>query len=185
MDHLILTNLNTPNGGFMYIKTEFYSTKSTSANRMQIAFPYQSKDSVYYRYYYNGSWTSWFEIDTAIKPGDVFRLPSGSQVCGIISGSSKVVQGTLYLGSPIVATSVKLSGNFLLRGVNGYPDSMSYLTGVSVTASGYTCSATIVEANRGVINIRIEKSSAFSSITNNTPVAISSPENTQLVLTFA
>ena len=185
LDHLILTHINTPNGGFMYIKTEFYSVKSTTANRMQTAFPYNSAGSPFFRYYSSGSWSKWFKFDTAIKAGDTYTVPNGSQICGIISGSGAIVQGTLYLGVPIVATSITLSGSFVVRGGSGYLNSMSYLTGVSVSASGYTCSASIVDANRGVINIRFQKSSAFSNVTNNTPVAITSAENTPLVLRFS
>lgn len=59
LEHLILTHINTPNGGYMYIKTEFYNTKSTSANRMQTAFPYYQNNPPYYRYYYDGFWSGW------------------------------------------------------------------------------------------------------------------------------
>lgn len=74
LDHLILTNNNTPNGGFMYIKTEFYSTKSATANRMQTAFPYNSAGSPYYRYYSGGTWSDWTKIvipTTLSKPEKV------------------------------------------------------------------------------------------------------------------
>ena len=58
-ESLITTNINTPNGGYMYIHTTFYEEKSTSANRSQIAVPYNSAGSTYHRYYYNGSWSAW------------------------------------------------------------------------------------------------------------------------------
>lgn len=61
IEHLILTNNNTPMGSgyFMYIMTLFYSTKSSTANRMQIAWPYNRIGSAYFRYYYNGTWSNW------------------------------------------------------------------------------------------------------------------------------
>ena len=58
-ESLITTNINTPNGGYMYIHTTFYEEKSTSANRSQTAVPYNSAGSTYHRYYYNGSWSAW------------------------------------------------------------------------------------------------------------------------------
>ena len=185
LDHLILTSTNTPNGGFMYIKTEFYSTKSTTSNRMQTAFPYKNNGCAYFRYYASSAWSSWMPFGMAIKPGDTFTVPSGLQILGIISGSSTSIAATLYLGTPIVATSIALSGNFVVRGDKGYLNSMDYTTGVAVNASGYTCTASIYDAARGVINLRLTKSSAFTNVTNNTPVSITGANNTALVLTFS
>ena len=78
LDHLILTNANTPNGAFMYIKTEFYSSKTTTSNRMQTAYPYYSSTMIYTRYYYNGAWSEWSVIGSKMystaetKTGDVW-----------------------------------------------------------------------------------------------------------------
>ena len=64
LDSLILTHLNTPNGTFMYIQTYFYASKTVTSNRFQIAYPYNKKDGVYYRYYYGSSgWSSWLSIN--------------------------------------------------------------------------------------------------------------------------
>jgi hypothetical protein len=59
LDHLILTNKNTPNGDFMYIKTEFYSGKSATANRVQTALPYRNATVAYTRHYYDNAWSDW------------------------------------------------------------------------------------------------------------------------------
>ncbi len=61
LEELILTNVNTPMGGskYMYIRTMFYSEKSTTANRAQYAVPYANFGSMYHRYYYGGNWSSW------------------------------------------------------------------------------------------------------------------------------
>ena len=58
-EHLVVTNKNTPTTAFWYVKTEFYSTKSNTANRVQYALPYQAIGSMYMRVYYNGAWTAW------------------------------------------------------------------------------------------------------------------------------
>lgn len=59
LNHLIVTDKNTPTATFWYVMTNFYSTKSATANRMQIAVPYVTAYSdIYYRVYY-GSWSEW------------------------------------------------------------------------------------------------------------------------------
>ena len=62
LEHLILTHINTPNATYMYIKTDFYGSKSETSNRMQTAFPYNREGPPYYRYYYGGAWTSWVNM---------------------------------------------------------------------------------------------------------------------------
>lgn len=59
LESLIMTNVNTPNTGYMYIHTMFYEEKSVGANRAQCAIPYNSNGSMYHRYYYNGAWSTW------------------------------------------------------------------------------------------------------------------------------
>ena len=63
LEHLILTHVNTPNGGYMYIKTEFYAAKTTSSNRAQTALPYKNYGSPYYRYYSDGAWCDWTPLE--------------------------------------------------------------------------------------------------------------------------
>ena len=59
LESLIMTNVNTPNTGYMYIHTMFYEEKSEGVNRAQYAVPYNSDGSTYHRYYYNGTWSRW------------------------------------------------------------------------------------------------------------------------------
>lgn len=59
LDSLILTHINTPNGAYMYIRTDFYASRSTTSNRMQTAFYYNQVGPPHYRYYYNGTWSDW------------------------------------------------------------------------------------------------------------------------------
>lgn len=59
---LILTNhANRPSSvsAFWYITTMFFGTKSTTANRTQIAMPYSTKASMYHRFYHDGAWSAW------------------------------------------------------------------------------------------------------------------------------
>lgn len=59
VEHLVLTNKNVPSTAFYYVHTFFYNTKSTSANRGQLAFPYSADGAIHFRYYYNGKWSAW------------------------------------------------------------------------------------------------------------------------------
>lgn len=80
-EHAIVTHLKTPAGNdkYMYILTYFYGTKSATANRMQMAFPYNSNGSQYHRYYVNGAWTNWRRHTNADEFADkvVARSASG------------------------------------------------------------------------------------------------------------
>lgn len=83
LEHLVLTNTNTPNGGFMFIKTEFYQSKTDTSNRVQTALPYNSDGCPYMRRYYNNAWTSWIPLhagpaDVCSKTGDATTTTSTS-----------------------------------------------------------------------------------------------------------
>lgn len=77
LEELILTDHNNaPGGGFYYIRTMFYQGKTESGNRSQVAVPYNSTGGIWYRYYYNGSWSAWTSgvkdtgwIDLSISSG--------------------------------------------------------------------------------------------------------------------
>lgn len=58
-EFLCLTDVNTPSGNLMYILTFFYATKSETANRSQLAIPYNKTGSVYHRFYFDGTWYAW------------------------------------------------------------------------------------------------------------------------------
>lgn len=64
LDSLILSaHANAPGSGFKYIYTAFYNNKTTTSNRGQFAVPYgDSSNYVYYRFYYNGSWSAWYQL---------------------------------------------------------------------------------------------------------------------------
>lgn len=59
---LILTNhANRPSSvsAYWYIQTFFYSQKTSTSARSQIALPYSTKASMYHRYYHEGTWGAW------------------------------------------------------------------------------------------------------------------------------
>lgn len=53
---------NSPvSGNFYYFDTKFYQSQSSTSNRHQMAYGYQS-NNIYSRYYYNGVWSKWSRI---------------------------------------------------------------------------------------------------------------------------
>lgn len=76
IDHLILTShINAPSGqGVPYfIQTFFDGVKSTTSNRMQIAFPYNANGSAFYRCY-SGNWSTWIRLVTTADIHDEIML---------------------------------------------------------------------------------------------------------------
>jgi hypothetical protein len=69
LEHLVLTNKNTPTTAFWYVMTLFYATKSETSNRTQFALPYNQDGSFWVRRYYNGAWTDWAEDPVVVESG--------------------------------------------------------------------------------------------------------------------
>ena len=77
LENIILTNhANSPGDGYYYIQTFFYNTRSTSANRSQIATKYNSSNKMYIRYYYNNQWSPWSEIPTVERMEELMIYPT-------------------------------------------------------------------------------------------------------------
>lgn len=75
IEELVLTETNTPTGGFWYVRTMFYSTKTETSNRTQIAYPYgydsNVKKTSYMRTYVSGiGWNSWTSISPEVQAED-------------------------------------------------------------------------------------------------------------------
>ena len=76
----------------------FYSTKSATANRTQITYPYNAKNQIskiYYRYYINGTgWSEWIAIGGSgatsgiIKIGDDICIQYGSVSAKVDTGNT-------------------------------------------------------------------------------------------------
>lgn len=67
-EELILASVSAL-GGLYFIRQMFYSTKSATSNRVQVAYPYNKTGSSYYRYYNSGSWSAWIENVVTIESG--------------------------------------------------------------------------------------------------------------------
>lgn len=78
LEELILTESNTPEGGFWYIRTVFYSNKTAEVNRTQIAYPYaynsNINNKIYMRIYVDGiGWSEWKQPN-----GDITTIDDNS-----------------------------------------------------------------------------------------------------------
>lgn len=67
-DPFILTQMGTPNQSLYFVITLFFAYKTTTANRTQVAIPYNysaetTKNTVYIRYYIGG-WSTWRLINS-------------------------------------------------------------------------------------------------------------------------
>lgn len=69
LEHLVLTDKNIPGAGFWHIMTMFYSGKTVTSNRTQLAMPYNTDGSLWVRRYYDGAWTSWKELPVVSEEG--------------------------------------------------------------------------------------------------------------------
>ena len=83
LEELILTETNTPTGGFWYIRTMFYSSKTTDSSRTQVAYPYSYSSAIkacmYMRTYVSGlGWSAWSLISARCETGFVTITPSAS-----------------------------------------------------------------------------------------------------------
>lgn len=111
IEEMFLTNIAAL-GGMTFVKQLFYGSKTTNANRTQIAFPYayNSNGSMVghrrsnFRRHYNGSaggWSAWVEEPVVIESGEsgiwTYRKYSdGTAECfGKINISGIAVSGTL------------------------------------------------------------------------------------------
>ncbi len=129
IEELVLTNSNTPDTALWYVRTMFYSTKSTTTNRTQIAYPYETNKIPCYRYYSNGTWSSWTRIggetsgDGIIKIGNDICIQYGSLTAKVDTGNTaknitfnfNTPFSTCYEMIPILETSA-VTGCQVARG---------------------------------------------------------------------
>ena len=152
-EELMLTNLNTPTSGFWYVKTMFYSTKSATANRTQVAYPFNAGNPVskiYYRYYAGGVWSDWIAIGGSgatsgiIKIGDDICIQYGSVSAKVDTGNT-VKQISFNFNTPF-SQAYKLIPVLETSAVTGCQVAMASITAStgSIWFNRTNTSATIV-----------------------------------------
>lgn len=113
------------------------------------------------------------------KTGDSVELPYFT-IAGLITNATKDLYFSFILPKSLAnITTISVSSfNAELRGISGYLNSSSGYTQY-VGLSGYTLTAT--KRNENVVEILLAKSSAFSNVSNNTPIVA----KVSLILTFS
>lgn len=88
LESLCLTShTNAPQGlgTFYYIFTTFYNTKSETAARSQLAFPYKTTPGIYYRYFADGAWSSWVRTARANELPNYLPLAGGTMTGTLVA----------------------------------------------------------------------------------------------------
>ena len=115
LEELVLTETNTPTGGFWYIKTMFYSTKSATSNRTQVAYPYAYDSNVraceYMRTYVAGTgWSNWALVGARSESGFVTITPVANTPTAVYvafkNTYNKIPSVVTNVGSGVVGTQV-------------------------------------------------------------------------------
>jgi len=94
-------------GTFYYIHTVFYNTKSATAARTQIAFPYSKTGSIYHRYYASGEWSSWGRYMTASEAwpvGSYYISHNDTSPASLFGGTWHRIESRFLWGAPATST---------------------------------------------------------------------------------
>lgn len=122
--------------------------------------------------------------DNLYRNNDSFAFNSIANLQGYLTSAGKTIQFTVTTPKLLTnVTSITVDNLYaVVRGVGGYVNGSSYIDYANTT--GYTVTA--YKATDNMITITIDATNAYSSGTNNTPVALAfNPNNnTGLKLTF-
>lgn len=105
LEELVLsshTNAPKGKGVYYYIKTTFYSTKSTTASRAQFAWPSSTEGSLYHRYYKNGSWSAWIRymnVDETYPVGSIVVRYDHTSPASLFGGTWTRMPGRFLFGA--------------------------------------------------------------------------------------
>ena len=143
-EELILTETNTPTGGFFYVRTMFYGTKTATSNRTQVAYPYAYDSNVracsYMRTYVAGTgWSQWALTSARCESGWVSITPVANtptsvyvafknkynKVPNVVTSAGSGVIGTQVLGTSINGTTTT-GVNIVLTRTNTTPTTVYF-----------------------------------------------------------
>lgn len=116
--------------------------------------------------------------------GDTIEIDSNNLIAGFITSSSSEMKFSLFIGQPIYAQSVQVSGNIVIRSDGGYIKNYSW-------DAPHICDGTeqiaIIDRKCGLINIIISGTTfknGSSTAGNNKPLTLSGGNGAPLVITF-
>jgi len=169
----VTSHTNAPQGlgTFYYIWTVFYNTKSTSAARAQIAFPYKKSGSMYHRYYADGAWSSWSRYMTAdevFPVNSVVILYSHQSPAEIYGGTWHRMESRFLWGTPSTGT-IGATGGATTHGhdTSGIYAAIGAFT--SETKIAHTTYAADFTANR-YITVSSKATNASSAMSRGTKI---------------
>ena len=108
-DLCLTSHSNAPQGlgTFYYIHTAFYNTKSATAARAQIGFPYKKHGAMYHRYFADGAWSAWsryLTVDEVYPVNSVVIWYSHESPASVYGGSWHRMQSRFLWGTTTEGT---------------------------------------------------------------------------------
>lgn len=106
IEECFLTMNNAPTSNqFWYIHQYFYSSKSATANRMQVAYPYKVDAISYHRYYVNGTWSAWLNEGLAAYPvGSYYISANATSPASLFGGTWHRIESRFLWAAPADST---------------------------------------------------------------------------------
>lgn len=154
LEQCFLTNLNTPTTNqFWYVLQYFYSTKSGTSNRMQVAYPYKVDAISYHRYYVNGAWSEWLNDGLSAYPvGSYYIAHHDTSPAELFGGTwhrieSRFLYGCASTGTVGLtggaSTHTHADGSLIALIGSGYgdPNSLAFVAAVQ-TPNGFATAST-------------------------------------------
>lgn len=153
LDHIILTDKNTPTTVFHYVITIFYSNKTDAGNKTQIAVPYYSSNKDFYmRYKASNVWSDWKRITGEAVITNIFS--NTNYQCKQYSDGTMEISGGMNISAQACNTAL---GNWYRTAVLTPPTYIQSFVGVpDVTMSFSTAAGTgamVWETNGGSVSV--------------------------------
>ena len=130
LEELFISTVNTPTSDFWFVRQMFYAGKTTTANRVQIAEPYNRPGaSSYRRVYTSGSWSAWIKTPVIADEGT-----SGIWTYRKWSNGKAEVMGKIPISALVISTA--LGGWYRSAVVSGssysYPFTFSAIPNINM-----------------------------------------------------
>lgn len=147
LEELCLTShSNAPQGlgTFYFIHTAFYNTKSPSAARAQVGFPYNKLGQMYHRYYASGAWSVWQSTALESYPvGSYYISANATSPASLFGGTWHRIESRFLWAAPASSTLGATAGEMThTLTINEMPAHKHSLAWVGYSASAPASSGT-------------------------------------------
>lgn len=153
LEHIILTDKNTPTTVFHYVITLFYSNKTDAGNKTQIAVPYYSSNKdFYFRYKASNVWSEWKRIsgDAVIS----YTISNANYQCKQYSDGTMEISGGMDISGQACNTAL---GNWFRTAVLTPPTYIQSFVSVPDVVMSFSTSAgtgaMVWETNGGSVSV--------------------------------